>query len=217
MLKTLLAMVMAASSSVAPAAVVINFNNPTGNLGFDETYTNGAMTVTASGYSDNNVDADLYGKNQGGNENGLGLAGDPSGDNEIYGPTPGNAFISLDVTQVLAIASGMSFFMGSTTAGEQWSLYGSNDDDVLGTLLFSGDDEGWHAVTDWGQYEFYQWTSDGTQGAQVTFGNVLLGGVSITESVPEPATWAMMLLGFGAVGFSLRRRRGYEVTLRQAA
>ncbi len=25
-------------------------------------------------------------------------------------------------------------------------------------------------------------------------------------AVPEPATWAMMLLGFGAVGFSLRRR-----------
>ena len=25
--------------------------------------------------------------------------------------------------------------------------------------------------------------------------------------VPEPATWAMMLFGFGAVGYSLRRRR----------
>lgn len=26
-------------------------------------------------------------------------------------------------------------------------------------------------------------------------------------AVPEPATWAMMLLGFGAIGFQLRRRR----------
>ena len=25
--------------------------------------------------------------------------------------------------------------------------------------------------------------------------------------VPEPATWAMMLFGFGAVGYTLRRRR----------
>ena len=37
-----------------------------------------------------------------------------------------------------------------------------------------------------------------------------LGG-SITirpaVAVPEPATWAMMLLGFGAVGYSIRRRR----------
>lgn len=33
--------------------------------------------------------------------------------------------------------------------------------------------------------------------------------------VPEPATWAMMLLGFGAVGFSLRRRN--QGTLVQTA
>jgi hypothetical protein len=28
-----------------------------------------------------------------------------------------------------------------------------------------------------------------------------------TTAVPEPATWAMMLLGFGAIGFAARRRR----------
>ena len=28
-----------------------------------------------------------------------------------------------------------------------------------------------------------------------------------TAAVPEPATWAMMLFGFGAMGFALRRRR----------
>ena len=27
------------------------------------------------------------------------------------------------------------------------------------------------------------------------------------ESLPEPATWAMMLLGFGGIGFHLRRKR----------
>ena len=36
-------------------------------------------------------------------------------------------------------------------------------------------------------------------------------------SVPEPGTWAMMLLGFGAVGASMRRARGTRVALRQAA
>jgi len=34
-------------------------------------------------------------------------------------------------------------------------------------------------------------------------------------AVPEPATWAMMLIGFGAVGASVRRKR--RVTLLQAA
>jgi PEP-CTERM motif len=35
------------------------------------------------------------------------------------------------------------------------------------------------------------------------------GFASITRvaAVPEPSTWAMMLIGFGAVGYSMRRRR----------
>lgn len=32
-------------------------------------------------------------------------------------------------------------------------------------------------------------------------------GTLVPAAVPEPATWAMMLLGFGALGFSMRRRR----------
>ena len=31
--------------------------------------------------------------------------------------------------------------------------------------------------------------------------------VNVSPAVPEPGTWAMMLLGFGAVGFAIRRRR----------
>ena len=32
-------------------------------------------------------------------------------------------------------------------------------------------------------------------------------GALTTGAVPEPATWAMMLLGFGGIGFAMRRRR----------
>lgn len=35
--------------------------------------------------------------------------------------------------------------------------------------------------------------------------------------VPEPATWAMMLLGFGATGYSMRRTRRRKVLLEQIA
>ena len=53
----------------------------------------------------------------------------------------------------------------------------------------------------------------GTQhvGSPATRGNVLLGGIA-ANAVPEPATWGMMLLGFGAVGFSKRRLRRIALT-----
>jgi hypothetical protein len=34
-----------------------------------------------------------------------------------------------------------------------------------------------------------------------------LGGTVTINAVPEPAAWAMMLIGFGAIGASMRRRR----------
>ena len=33
------------------------------------------------------------------------------------------------------------------------------------------------------------------------------GNATFIPAVPEPATWAMLLVGFGAIGFSMRRRR----------
>ena len=49
---------------------------------------------------------------------------------------------------------------------------------------------------------------DGAFSGTLTFGAV--------SAVPEPATWAMMLLGFGAAGFATRRSRRRS-TLMQAA
>ena len=41
---------------------------------------------------------------------------------------------------------------------------------------------------------------------------VSLEAPGVTGAVPEPATWAMMLIGFGAIGVSLRRRRKMTAT-----
>ena len=43
-----------------------------------------------------------------------------------------------------------------------------------------------------------------------------IGDVQLIDGVPEPGTWAMMLLGFGAIGVAMRRRRRVS-TLAQAA
>lgn len=42
----------------------------------------------------------------------------------------------------------------------------------------------------------------GDNGLRITASNATFGG-----AVPEPATWAMMLLGFGAIGIAVRRSR----------
>jgi PEP-CTERM motif len=35
-------------------------------------------------------------------------------------------------------------------------------------------------------------------------------------AIPEPATWAMMILGFGMIGGAMRRRRAVRPTVRVA-
>lgn len=44
-------------------------------------------------------------------------------------------------------------------------------------------------------------------GGQGNFGSQRLGTFKVAAAVPEPSTWALMLLGFGAIGVSMRRRR----------
>ncbi|WFU18735.1 PEPxxWA-CTERM sorting domain-containing protein [Bradyrhizobium sp. CB3481] len=43
---------------------------------------------------------------------------------------------------------------------------------------------------------------------------IRLDAAAIAPAVPEPSTWAMMILGFAGVGFIAYRRRSYGTTLR---
>lgn len=75
------------------------------------------------------------------------------------------------------------------------------------------------ATTDPGSYARYAVTSSTGIGS-FTFSGFAAGNTSIDNlvattnvgsAVPEPATWGMMLAGFGAVGVALRRRRSVRV------
>jgi len=52
--------------------------------------------------------------------------------------------------------------------------------------------------------------------AGLTYNTDTVIGLNFTP-VPEPGTWAMMLLGFGAVGFAMRRRKQTGLAFRQIA
>lgn len=53
-------------------------------------------------------------------------------------------------------------------------------------------------------------------GGQAFYGNDRLGLVTIGGAVPEPATWAMMMLGFGVLAAAMRRRSKTTVRVRFA-
>jgi hypothetical protein len=59
------------------------------------------------------------------------------------------------------------------------------------------------------RFESFWNAAQGSAYRQVNFDNVRFDAVSLTPggAVPEPATWAMMILGFGVVGATLRTRR----------
>lgn len=52
-------------------------------------------------------------------------------------------------------------------------------------------------------------------GTQDSLGGYL-DDIRLVSAVPEPATWAMMLLGFGGIGFAMRRRRSSNGRLQAA-
>ena len=81
------------------------------------------------------------------------------------------------------------FYCGACGTTESWTIGTLGQfSDVFDALSGSGS-----------QYDFFLYTANGTQwaaNAQVA-----------PAAVPEPGTWATMLLGLGAVGFALRRRK----------
>ena len=101
-------------------------------------------------------------------------------DTSFWGPATFNGWVLSDQTDSLAAILGVSIDPSTNLGGFS-----------LANISFTGDS----IAVNWQGLDF---TRDTVVSLNVTFGDA---------AVPEPSTWAMMLLGFGAAGIAMRRGR----------
>ncbi|MEW5685317.1 MAG: PEPxxWA-CTERM sorting domain-containing protein [Pseudomonadota bacterium] len=206
---------LAAISIAAPASaeiIVLDFEgvgnlNPVGNY-----YNGGGGTDYGVEFSADTlavVDAD-----NGGSGN---FANEPSPNTIMFFLNANNAILNF----AAGFTTGFSFFYSSSTAATV-NVYDGLDGtgNLLGSLNL--DAQGFQGCTGDPSGQFCNWTAVGVAFAgtaksinfggtanqtgfdDITFGSDRPGGGTI---VPEPSTWAMMLLGFAGLGTALRTRR----------
>lgn len=130
------------------------------------------------------------------------LAGDSIGSisQTITGLTPGqmytvNFWASKNPDGGLPTRTGTVSFGGTVLP---FSYSSSNDRTTMNWMLYSYD----FLAT--GSSTTLTFAADASAGC--CYGPAL-DNVSLVAAVPEPSTWAMMLVGLGALGYGLRRRR----------
>jgi hypothetical protein len=129
-----------------------DFSTPLGTLGTSQTYTVNGLTITAYGFTNSGTPTKLYGKQEGGDENGLGIA-NTSSDHEIDTKN----FVQMDLQNVIASgATTAQMKVGSVQSGESYNIYGSNTLGTIGTKLagpLTADDT-YFDVPNYGTYRY---------------------------------------------------------------
>lgn len=135
-----------------------------------------------------------------------------------YSAAIGASFFTVANTSILATTNfvsvlGETYGLGSGTV--TLSAY-----DYLGNLLGSVSDTdnyplGTGPTLTLNFAGIHSVTFTGTSGT-VGFDNFQFGELTAVAAVPEPATWALMILGFAGVGFMVYRRKEQQGSLRLA-
>jgi hypothetical protein len=155
------------------------------SLGASSTFTESGISLTA--YA--SPGETLYAKQEGGDENGLGITSDS--DHEINA----NNFVQLNLATT-PLSSLSLIFLGSVQSGESATIYYSSVLGTLGTLLGT--------VTADGSFAIPTADTTGYIGVSAGSGNVLID--SVTGNVPDGGT-TIMLLGGALMGLGLIKRK----------
>ena len=144
-----------------------------------------------------------------------GVAAQPAGSTGNYwtvGPTDGSPGV-MDLTSFVYINT-ISFLWGSVDRYNTISFYDAADN-LLGS--FSGADiiaAGFGDQVAFGSNPVVSFSFTGADGYNLAYAQLTstsnafeTDNWAIVGGVPEPSTWALLILGFGAIGFSMRRRR----------
>ena len=135
---------------------------------------------------------------------GFDKAGSAAPDLAISGPENFLLSFTGPVNRVgFAVATGLSLLPSEISAAStSFTLLTSADDSALLTLVNPGNGLSvWVDVQSATPFTSLRFTETGGDLTDQYFGNFVSG------TVPEPAVWAMFVLGMGAIGAVLRRRR----------
>lgn len=218
--------------STPAAAVTINLSGPNSSIngspdGNIRNFSGSGINVHASGWSYNG--STLQNAWLGQFTSGLGVTnqGETGGSNSHTVDNSGyQDFILLVFDQAVNISSAtlVPFSVGGETDNDAWvsyanlaGAYGSNPTTGSGVwaLLAAND---WNvpgagspynvSLNSAGLFGNVWLIGAGNPGSDNYTDGFKLSAINVTtQAVPEPGTWAMMLLGFGAAGVAMRRRR----------
>jgi hypothetical protein len=182
------------------ATITITFNGITGDLGAtSQSYSSGGTTVTAYGYVSGSP-SNLFGKNDGGDEVGIGLTGQPN--NEITSTD----FIQLNISQLAAHGfTSASIFVGSTQGtDEPWDLYASNTLGTLGAIEITSNTTDYPNGIDISSLLGFKYIGLTANPGGIGGQNVLLGAISASRSVPDSGS-SISILSVGLMALLLLR------------
>jgi len=167
-----------------------NFTSTLGTLGTTNTLTSGSFSVVATGYAAPGMTTDLYAKNDGPNEIGMGLA--TGMDHEIGG----TQFIQLNLTQILSTnPTSVMLGVGSIQFPDTYQIWGSNTAGALGTMLATNQSSFTFDLSSFGKYDYISVTSP--------TGTVLIDGLTVnqplSQSTSEPNAAILVLAGLAAL------------------